>query len=319
MKTRKLNSVCLIYFVTALLLLPFSVEAQRMQHGSGNTRTNQNISRPSTQQNKSINGGYQKSANRNTKTKAPSNKTSTMDTKNKGNVNSRDKDARVSNDVNNVDRNRNNVDRDKDRDVNINRDINVDRNVNIDRDVYVRRPVVAYPRPPYTYGGHRYYAFHPYHYHPYHPFYWGPAYHPWGFFIAVLTVTAIVITVENQQYHYDQGVYYQKSDSGYKAVPAPNGAKVDTLPPNTQTVVVNETTNNYYYGGTFYEKSDSGYTVVPPTAGTVVENLPEGGEEVKIGDVTYVKLGEVYYQPIQKDGKNMYEVVNVEKVDSSKG
>jgi len=207
------------------------------------------------------------------------------------------------------------VDRDKDRDVNINRDINVDRNVNIDRDVYVRRPVVAYPRPPYTYGGHRYYAFHPYHYHPYHPFYWGPAYHPWGFFIAVLTVTAIVISVENQQYHYDQGVYYQKSDSGYKAVPAPNGAKVDTLPPNTQTVVVNETTNNYYYGGTFYEKSDSGYTVVPPTAGTVVENLPEGGEEVKIGDVTYVKLGEVYYQPIQKDGKNMYEVVNVEKVE----
>jgi len=217
--------------------------------------------------------------------------------------------------MNDVNRDRNNINIDNSRDININRDINVDRNVNIDRDVYVRRPVVAYPRPPYTFGGHRYYAFHPYHYHPYHPFYWGPAYHPWGFFIAVLTVTAIVITVENQQYHYDQGVYYQKSDSGYKAVPAPNGAKVDTLPPNTQTVVVNETTNNYYYGGTFYEKSDSGYTVVPPTAGTVVENLPEGGEEVKIGDVTYVKLGEVYYQPIQKDGKNMYEVVNVEKAE----
>ena len=58
--------------------------------------------------------------------------------------------------------------------------------------------------------------------------------------------------------------------------------------------------------------------VTAATAGAVVENLPEGGEEVKIGDVTYVKIGEVYYQPIQKDGKNMYEVVNVEKVDSSK-
>jgi hypothetical protein len=26
----------------------------------------------------------------------------------------------------------------------------------------------------------------------------------------------------------------------------------------------------------------------------------------------------VYYLPIQKDGKNMYEVVNVEKVENSK-
>ena len=84
-----------------------------------------------------------------------------------------------------------------------------------------------------------------------------------------------------------------------------------TLPSNTQTVVVNETTNNYYYGGTYYEKSDKGYTVVPPTAGTVVENLPEGGEEVKIGDQTYVKYGETYYLPIQRDGKNMYEVADV--------
>jgi hypothetical protein len=53
---------------------------------------------------------------------------------------------------------------------------------------------------------------------------------------------------------------------------------------------------------------------VPPTAGTVVENLPEGGEEVKIGDVTYVKYGDVYYQPIVQNGENMYEVVDVEKI-----
>jgi hypothetical protein len=32
-----------------------------------------------------------------------------------------------------------------------------------------------------------------------------------------------------------------------------------------------------------------------------------------MGDVTYVKLGETYYQPIQQNGKSMYEVVNVEK------
>ncbi len=43
-----------------------------------------------------------------------------------------------------------------------------------------------------------------------------------------------------------------------------------------------------------------------------MEKLSEGGGEVKIGDVSYVKYGETYYQPIVQDGKNMYEVVNVE-------
>jgi hypothetical protein len=94
-------------------------------------------------------------------------------------------------------------------------------------------------------------------------------------------------------------------------VAAPVGATVQTIPTNSQTVVVNETTNNYYYGGTYYEKDEKGYTVVAPTAGCVVESLPEGGEEVKIGDVTYVKVGETYYQPIEKNGKDMYEVVDV--------
>jgi multidrug efflux pump subunit AcrA (membrane-fusion protein) len=53
--------------------------------------------------------------------------------------------------------------------------------------------------------------------------------------------------------------------------------------------------------------------IYAPTSGTVVESLPEGGEEVKLGDVTYVKFGETYYQPIEQDGKNMYEVVDVQE------
>jgi hypothetical protein len=97
-------------------------------------------------------------------------------------------------------------------------------------------------------------------------------------------------------------------------IQAPEGAVIQVLPEGTETVVVNETTNNYYYGGTYYEDTEEGYMVVPPTAGTLVENLPEGGEEVKIGDVTYVKLGDTYYQPVEADGENMYEVVNVEEV-----
>ena len=40
---------------------------------------------------------------------------------------------------------------------------------------------------------------------------------------------------------------------------------------------------------------------------------PDGGEEVRIGEITYVKVGETYYQPIQEDGKDKYEVVKVEE------
>jgi len=128
-----------------------------------------------------------------------------------------------------------------------------------------------------------------------------------------MTATAIMITIASQPYYYDQGIYYVQSSGGYTVVPAPPGATVKELPKGTETVVVNETTNNYYYGGTYYEKSGKEYTVVEPMAGTVVSKLPDGGEEVKIGDITYVNVGGIYYQPIRQNGEDMYEVVDVEK------
>lgn len=204
-----------------------------------------------------------------------------------------------------------NIDNSKNNNVNIN--VNNSTHIN---NGYPRGSYRPYTRPPYRYGGMNFYCHFGYSYHPYRPFYWGPVWHPWGFFITAMAATAIIISIENQQYHYDQGVYYVASNGGYTVVQAPVGATITTLPPNTQTVVVNETVNNYYYGGTYYEKSDKGYTVVPPTAGTIVENLPEGAKEEKVGDQIFMKLGEVYYQPIKKDGKDMYEVVTVEKDDS---
>ena len=127
-----------------------------------------------------------------------------------------------------------------------------------------------------------------------------------------MAATAIIVSVNNAQYHYDQGVWYQPQSNGYVVVSAPVGGTVTTVPSGTQTVVVNNTTN-YYYGGSYYEKDSKGYTVVAPPAGAVVDNLPEGGTEVKIGDQTYVKIGETYYSPVQVDGKNKYEVVQVEE------
>jgi hypothetical protein len=171
----------------------------------------------------------------------------------------------------------------------------------------VRSGPRPYARAPYAYGGRRYYAYHPYAYHRYAPYYWGPAFHPLGFFAATLAATAVLVTVANQQYRYDQGVWYAPSGSGYKVVPAPVGGTVAALPSGAVSIGNDE----YYYGGSYYKKTSKGYEVVAPRAGTVVEKLPPGGEEVTIGEQKYVKFGDVYYQPIDQDGEAKYEVVEV--------
>jgi hypothetical protein len=132
-----------------------------------------------------------------------------------------------------------------------------------------------------------------------------------------LATTALIVSIPSDnnddakdEYHYENGTYYMKTEDGFVAVQAPVGAQVPEIPKEAEKVKVNET-NNYYYGGAFYEQNKDGYIVVPATAGTIVPGLPEGGEEVKIGDQTYVQFGETYYQPIQVDGQNMYEIAEV--------
>ena len=301
---------------------------------SSNTRQSSNrqssnrqaTNRSSNSNRKSINGGHQKSTNR--KVEAPANtqrKTTSRET-NRSTNRSTDRSTNRSTDrASNRD-----VKRDGSRDGNrgsgnrgSGNKTNIDRsrgdvNINIDnsRNTRVVSSRRTYVRPPYRYGGFGYYCHRPYFYHPYRPFYWGPVWHPWGWFVATLATTAILVSIDGQsnddnQVYYDQGVYYTKTDGGYEVIQAPVGATVETLPKETETVKVDETTNNYYYGGAYYEKSEMGYTVVPATAGTIVPHLPEGGEEVKIGEVTYVQFGETYYQPIQVDGQDMYEIVEV--------
>ena len=264
-----------------------------------------------------------------------------------------------------------NIDNSK-KNVNINVDKSKDIHVNNNRNTSVRRNTRSYGRPPHIYGGRRYNCYHPYYYHPYRPFVWGPRWHPWGFFIATLATTAIIVSIvdndmdmdmpghydmasnyfsgfglspieklliqsspafisyrENPgyamyraraeklaidgEYYYDEGVYYLKGDGGYTVVSAPIGAKIKTLPSGFETVSIDESsTKNYYYGGVFYEKRSDGYVVVAPLAGTLVENVSDGGEEVKMGDITYIKMGETYFQPVKENGKDMYEVADVE-------
>ena len=362
-----------------MLLIMFSVlllsngNAQRPKGGGGGGKKPANVSKPG-------NAGKGGNAGRGSDANKPSNIGG--GDRNGGNKNAGDRNAGDRNNVSNSGNrdinagnknnvgNKVNVDNSK-KNVNINVDNSKNVRVNNSRNTAVRRNVRPYPRPPYVYGGRRYMCYHPFVFHPFHPFIWGPMWHPWGFFIATLATTAIILSVDNgmaipvnndlalvpvfdnsyypaagmqtaipvkaavfsegnqqydnaqavnavldnkDEYYYDQGVYYLKADGGYTVVSAPLGATIKTLPSGYETITLDDDkkTKNYYYGGTFYEKSANGYTVVAPTAGSVVEHVSEGGEETKIGDITYVKMGDTYYQPIKEDGKDMYEVANVE-------
>jgi hypothetical protein len=126
-----------------------------------------------------------------------------------------------------------------------------------------------------------------------------------------LAATATFVAINNTQYYYYQGVYYQPMNGGYQVVPAPVNAAVPGLPSGYATINVGGT-DYYYYGGIFYIFSQNGYMVVKAPAGAIVANLPDGCEQVQMGDIAYLKYNNAYFQPIQYNGQNAYEVVEIE-------
>lgn len=170
----------------------------------------------------------------------------------------------------------------------------------------------AYSRPPVVYGGRRYYSYHRYYSHPYTPYFYGPNWHPAGFFISSLATAAILITLENRRYNYYDGVFYEPYNNGYQVVPPPMGAYIPSIPEGFQQVMVGGI-NYYYFGGAFYIQDGGGnYQVVASPAGAVIYNLPEGATTEQVDNYTYLLYNGNYYQPIQINGQNAYEVVELE-------
>jgi hypothetical protein len=175
-------------------------------------------------------------------------------------------------------------------DVHANRNVNVHENVN----VYHSRNQ----------------AYQPYSYHPYHPYHWGPSWHPIGFFAATLAADAYLFSLANQQYYYDDGVYYEPSSNGYSVVSAPIGAVVSSLPDGYETVQVGDD-YFYYYGGTFYIATDQGYQVVTAPYGAVVTDIPDGAVEQDINGDSFYVYNNTYYEPVSQGGEDAYQVVQV--------
>jgi len=175
--------------------------------------------------------------------------------------------------------------------------------------VPVRQNVTARDRVNvYHTGGYR--GVHPYYYHPYRPYYWGPHWHPLGFFLTALASDAIFFSLNNQRYYYDDGVYYQPSNGGYSVVSAPVGAIVAALPPGYETTTAGDGNNYFYFGGVFYVYTGQGYQVVMAPPGAVITQLPVGAVEQSVNGETLLVYNNTYYLPISQDGQDAYEVVN---------
>lgn len=158
----------------------------------------------------------------------------------------------------------------------------------------------------YHTGGYR--GIHPYYYHPYRPYYWGPHWHPVGFFLTALAADAIWFDFSGQRYWYDDGCYYLPSNGGYSVVPAPIGAVVGGLPDGYETTMVGNDTY-YYFGGAFYVQTDQGYQVVAAPPGAVITQLPTGAVDQQINGQDLLVYNNVYYSPISENGQDAYEVV----------
>ena len=180
--------------------------------------------------------------------------------------------------------------------------VNVHDNVTVQRNVTVHENVNVYHN--------HFQPVHAYAYHPYHPYYWGHNWHPLGYFAASLARDAFLISLANQQYYYDDGVYYQPYSGGYSVVSAPIGALVSSLPPGYETTMVGNDTY-FYYGGVFYIYTGNGYQVVVAPIGAVVTQIPDGAVQQDIDGQTYLVYNNTYYQPISQDGQDAYEVVQV--------
>lgn len=183
----------------------------------------------------------------------------------------------------------------------LSRPVDVHTTVNVRQNVTERDHVNVYHT-----GGYR--GIHPYYYHPYRPYYWGPHWHPLGFFLGSLAADAIFFSFNNQQYYFDDGCFYLPGNGGYSVVPAPVGAIVSSLPPGYETCTVGDQTYEYF-GGVFYVYTGQGYQVVAAPPGAVVSQLPVGAVEQNINGEDVLVYNNTYYQPISQDGQDAYEVV----------
>lgn len=139
--------------------------------------------------------------------------------------------------------------------------------------------------------------------------------HPVGYFVATIAATAVVVSIVNSagqpqssgNVYYDQGVYYEKTSDGYKAIPAPPGAQLPSLPEGYTSITVGGDQYGYYQGD-FYVESNGKYMVTAAPAGAVVPYVPDSATETDQGGTKYYDYAGTRYQAVSVSGETQYLV-----------
>lgn len=205
-------------------------------------------------------------------------------------------------------------------------------------------PADASPRG-YERGGHGYHRPYGYrgghgHWHGHGHHYWGPRI-ALGFTAPVLPFGFVSLSVGGNPYFYQGGYFYRPAPVGYVVVQAPLGASVVSLPGSAVRVAIGGAIY-YQYADTYYQWQPAAraYVVVPPPAGApvaaapavpapapvppapsgpnggyapgqVLEELPTGYTAEVINGVQYYRYGGNYFMPTQRDGHEVYVVVQL--------
>jgi len=192
----------------------------------------------------------------------------------------------------------------------------------------------AFAKPVEARGGHHHGHGH------YHGGYWGPRFRGprigIGITVPILPNGFVNLAVGGNPYYYHGGYFYRPAPTGYVVVSAPLGAAVLSLPASAVQVQIGGFTY-YQYGSAYYQWQPgvNRYVVVPAPAGApvaaavaspapvagatqsayspgqVVESLPVGYTAEVVNGVQYYRYGGHYFMPTQRDGHEVYVVVQI--------
>nr|WP_284500418.1 DUF6515 family protein [Microbulbifer sp. GX H0434] len=160
-----------------------------------------------------------------------------------------------------------------------------------------------------------------------------------GFTAPILPFGFVSLAVGGNPYYYHSGYFYRPAPTGYVVVTAPLGAAVASLPGSAVRVQIGGTAY-YQYADAYYQwyPARRAYVVVPPPAGApvavttatpaapatvpsgpnggyapgqVLEELPVGYTAEVVNGVQYYRYGGNYFMPTQRDGREVYVVVQI--------
>ncbi len=136
-----------------------------------------------------------------------------------------------------------------------------------------------------------------------HPHFWHGF--NYGHHVGVLRIGFHPFFLLGMPYFYDDGIYYQRADAGYREVYPPLGAVVPDLPEGAIEIQVG-TLTYYYGGGAFYLRRYDGFIIVAAPMGVTVPDPPPGAALVTVnGNVAYQFNG-VFFRPIFVNGVTQY-------------